>query len=113
VSVHASSPKRFVSEPIAPVGGVFDAAAMATGEPGLPSCFRWRGVEYEVARVLERWKTTGDCRHGSGERYVRRHWYRVEVTDGTVMEIYFDRQPRSGRSRERWWVATIVEQPTV
>ena len=104
--------KEFVSEPITPAGGSFDTAAMAAGEPGLPARFRWRETEYEVARVLDTWKTTGDCHHGSGEQYVRRHWYRVEATDGTLMEIYFDRQPRSGRSKARWWLATIVEKPT-
>jgi len=112
MSSDAFSHKEFVSEPIIPVGGSFDTAAMATGEPGLPARFRWRETDYEVARVLDRWKTTGACRHGSGEQYVRRHWYRVEATDGTLMEIYFDRQPRTGRSKQRWWLAAIVGQTT-
>jgi hypothetical protein len=83
---------------------------MSIGEPGLPSSFLWRGTQYEVARVLEKWKTTGPCRHGSAERYVRKHCFRVELTDGTQMEIYFDRQPCSKKQRQRWWVATIVEE---
>src|ERR1700733_1752567 len=65
-------PNAFISEPILPVGGSFDTDGMARGEPGLPQKFRWRKKEFIVAEVLERWKEHGDCRHGSGERYVRK-----------------------------------------
>jgi len=104
----ASCHKEFVSEPVIPVAGSFDTSSMTTGEPGLPARFAWRGAEYEIARVLEKWKTTGPCRHGSGEQYVRRHWFRVETTDQCVMELYFDRQPRSRQKMQRWWLATVV-----
>lgn len=104
--------KHFVSEPIAPVDASFDAAAMSSGEPGLPARFVWRGTEYGVAQVLEKWKTAGPCRHGSGEQYVRRHWFRVDTTDGIRMEIYFDRQPRSRQKKQRWWLAAILEEAT-
>ena len=108
MSANESSHKEFISEPIVPEGGSFDAAGMAIGEPGLPARFVWRGVTYEVARVLHTWKTVGDCHHGSGEQYVRKHWFRVEVTDGTQMELYFDRQPRSRQRKQRWWLAAII-----
>ena len=106
----ASPPrKEFISEPIAPVQGSFVTGAMATGEPGLPRRFRWRDAEYEVARVLDTWKTTGACRHGSAEQYVRKHWFKLVLTDGSQVEIYFDRQPRSRQKMRRWWLASIVE----
>ena len=89
--------------------GSFDVSAMAAGEPGLPGRFVWRGTEYEVARVLEKWKSAGPCRHGSGAQYVRRHWYRVETTNGARMELYFDRQARVPRKSQRWWLATVCE----
>jgi phosphoribosylglycinamide formyltransferase-1 len=98
---------RFVSERIEPLGGMFDTGRMAMGEPGLPRRFRWRGQEYEVAQVLDRWKTSGDCRNGSDERYVRKHWYLVATADGGEMRLYFDRQPRPGATRSRWWLATF------
>jgi phosphoribosylglycinamide formyltransferase-1 len=100
--------KEFVSEPITPVAGSFDTASMAGGEPGLPSRFVWRGAEYGVVQVLDTWKTAGPCKHGSGEQYVRRHWFRVVTADGAEMEIYFDRQPRVRQKSQRWWLATIV-----
>ena len=97
--------RQFISEPITPVGGSFDTAAMARGEPGLPGRFRWREKEYEVSRVLENWKTASDCRDGSKEKYVRKHWYRIQTTDGNTMDLYFDRQPRSKRdAKRRWWL---------
>jgi Domain of unknown function (DUF6504) len=108
VKPDAQRHKEFISEPITPVGSAFDTSSMSTGEPGLPARFRWRDTEYEVTRVLERWKTTGDCRSGSGEQYVRKHWFRIEATNGTEMEIYFDRQPRSRQSKQRWWLAAVI-----
>jgi len=103
--------KEFVAEIITPVEGSFATSAMAAGEPGLPRRFRWRGAEYEVARVLDTAKTTGPCWSGSGEKYVRKHWFRIETTDGTEMEIYFDRQARTRQKKQRWWLASIVGTP--
>jgi len=109
----SGSPRRFISEPITPVPGTFDTAAMARGEPGLPSRFRWRGREYEVAQVLHTSKTTSPCTHGSPEKYVRKHVYRVRTTDGTEMEIYFDRHPRVKADRKRrWWILTASTEDT-
>ena len=101
--------QRFVSEPISPVAETMDARRMARGEPGLPGRFRWRDQEFEVATVLETWKETSDCRHGSSEQYVRKHWYRVRTAAGDEMRLYFERQPRSTRERKvRWWLYTIT-----
>jgi len=100
--------KEFIAEVIAPVEGSFATPAMAAGEPGVPRRFRWREVEYEVAAVLDTWRTTGPCRNGSGEKYVRKHWFRVQTTDGEEMEICFDRQSRTRQKKNRWWLATVV-----
>ena len=101
--------EQFVCESVKPVKGEKAAAGATRGEPGLPTRFVWRDREYVVARVLEQWKDTGPCRHGSGEKYVRRHWYRILTTGGDEMRIYFDRQARSGRERlKRWWLHSIV-----
>ncbi|UCE49889.1 MAG: hypothetical protein JSW47_06990, partial [Phycisphaerales bacterium] len=71
--------EEFVSEPITPVTGTFDAAPMTRGEPGLPSRFVWREQEYAVADVLEAWKETGPCKSGSPEQYLRKHWFKVRT----------------------------------
>jgi hypothetical protein len=98
----------FISEPITPVDASFDPAGMARGEPGLPAKFRWRKKEYSVVAVLEQWKGHGDCRNGSGERYVRRHNFRVRTTQGLDFHLYFQRSVGRGRmGKSRWWVHSI------
>jgi len=106
------SQEQLIAEAITPVRGTMAAAGMARGEPGLPMRFAWRGREYAVAEVLGRWKETGPCHHGSGERYVRKHWFEFRTEDGCVMKVYFERQPRSAREKhKRWWLHTVVPPP--
>jgi hypothetical protein len=102
-------PISFISEPIVPLEASFDTSGMARGEPGLPRKFRWRKTEYIVAEVLEQGKDYGDCRHGSGERYVRKHVYRVQTMEGPVLRIYFQRTFGKSRptGRSRWWVYSV------
>ncbi|MDH5512447.1 MAG: DUF6504 family protein [Gammaproteobacteria bacterium] len=99
--------ERFVSEAIQPVTDTYDTARMAAGEPGLPRKFVWRGRTIAVGKILRTWRETGKCRHGSPERYVRKHWYEVTTTGHETMKIYFDRQPRGGRTTIRWWLFSI------
>jgi len=103
-------PVSFISEPIVPLEASFDTSGMSRGEPGLPQKFRWRTKDYAVAEVLEQGKAHGSCRHGSGERYVRRHSYRIRTTDGSVMSLYFQRS--AGRAKlgsARWWIQSIED----
>ena len=100
--------RQFVGEPITPVAGTGDARAMATGAPGLPRQFRWRDRDFIVQSVLETRRELGPCRSGSPEQYVRKHWFTVRTASDEKMEIYFDRQPRRGKSpKVRWWLHTI------
>lgn len=100
--------EKFISEAIEPVPGTSDTAAMVRGEPGLPGRFTWRDREYEVASVRQVWKESGPCRNGSAEQYLRKHWFRIETTEGQTMTLYFERQARSRRqSKTRWWLYTI------
>jgi hypothetical protein len=102
----------FVGEAIKPVAGTFDPAGMTRGEPGLPQRFVWRDTEYTLAAVLEVWKEDGPCRHGSGERYLRKHWFKILTEQGPCMTLFFERQARSQRrSKARWWLYTIDRDP--
>lgn len=99
--------EQFVSEAIEPVVGTADTFSMARGEPGLPQRFRWRETEYRVAAVLRAWKQSGPCHHGSGEQYLRKHWFEILTDPPLVMTLYCDRQARRGRNpRGRWWLYT-------
>jgi len=62
-----------------------------------------------VAEVLEQWKDHGNCKHGSGERYVRKHIYAVRTTDGTLFRLYFQRTFGKARQTARWWVHSVEE----
>lgn len=98
--------ETFVGEAIIPVEQSFCTSAMAVGRPGLPAQFLWQGRSLSVIEVLEEWKESGDCRHGSGERYVRKHWFRVKTTGNLEMKIYFERQGRSSGG-SRWRLYTL------
>ena len=103
--------EEFVGEPIRPVGGTFDPIGMTRREPGLPQRFVWRDTEYTLATVLETWKEDGACRYGSGEMYLRKHWFKILTEQGPQMTIYFERQARSKRqSKARWWLYTIERE---
>lgn len=100
---------EFVSEPIVPLQGTFDVQAMGRGEPGLPSGFTWRGACYDVVERLAQWKHSS--REGSraqGELYLRRHYYKLRMSDGAAWTVYFTRQPSPGGSpRQRWFLYEI------
>jgi len=102
--------EQFIGKAIQPVAGTFDAAAMSTGGTGLPRQFRFGSRTVEIVRVLKTWRETGPCHHGSDERYVRKHWFQVLTESGETMTIYFERQPRAGKNKSRWWLFTIDAQ---
>ena len=102
--------QRFIGASIQPVEGTIDPTRMSAGEPGLPREFRWQARTFRIERVLQTWRETGPCHHGSGEKYLRKHWFEVVTEAGETMKIYFERQPRPGRKSGRWRLYTI-EQP--
>ena len=99
--------EQFISEAIQPVAGTIDTSRMSTGAPGLPRQFRWKTKAIQVVRLLKTWRETGPCHHGSGEKYVRKHWFQVLTESGDTLKIYFERQARSRKNKDRWWLFTI------
>ena len=92
----------FISRPIVPQGGAFDADTMSHGEPSLPPSFEWEGETLKVGDVRKVWRTLKEDR---GEKYVKRHWFEFETQDGRIAVVYFDRGARRGQPR--WWLYTI------
>lgn len=102
---------EFVSEAIKPDRGTGDAASMASGRPGLPSGFTWRDHHYSIVEVLEDWKVSEAEDHRGGERYYRKHFWRIRTDGGNVMTIYAVRHVKAGESpKKRWWLYSIAKQ---
>ncbi len=97
----------FIGEAIRPVAGSYDTAGMSRGEPGVPKEFIWRRHRFHIKKVLNQWRETGPCTHGSAERYVRQHWYEVITDSAEQMKIYFERQSRLGVKDQRWRLFSI------
>jgi hypothetical protein len=100
---------EFISETIKPDGESFMLSA-AIGEPAVPRRFRWRARTLEVREVVRAWKEhEPDRTHGSGHLYLRKHWFEVRTDDGSMMKLYFQRQPASGRAaKARWWLYSLI-----
>ena len=79
---------------------------MSTGGPGLPKEFIWRKETVSVVSILRTWKETGPCHHGSGEMYVRKHWFEVATQNHGTIKIYFERQARKLQA-QRWWLYSV------
>jgi len=96
---------EFVSESILPFGD-FDTPAMARGEPGLPTGFVWQDAKYTIVEKLAAWKQSGpEVGSIHGERYLRRHYYRLRMSDGSIWTVYFIRKtPPKGAARPRWFL---------
>lgn len=99
-----SPARRAILEPIAPDPASFDAGAMASGAPGPPRRFTWRGRAYAVRAVLDVRRELTPCPAGPRrERYVRRHVYEVRVESGERMWISGSRGPG-----DRWLLRALA-----
>jgi hypothetical protein len=83
---------------------------MGRGEPGLPSGFTWRGNSVTIVERLETWKHSSREGGGAGDLYLRRHYYKLRMSDGSIWTVYFVRQtPRTGSPKNRWFLYTIAK----
>jgi len=97
--------EKLISEPVAPVAGSFNAAAMAQGESGVPMIFSWRGNEYRVKTILDSWRNFRHCRNGSREQYVNKHFFKIRTESDEVMTLY---RARTGSKKDVWTLYTIT-----
>lgn len=108
---------EFVSEPIIPEPGSFNAAVMASGLASLPAAFVWRGRRYQIVDCLDHVKLTStEGGRAGGERYLRRQRFTVRLDTGQLAVLDVHRQrPSSTRrtaSSVRWFLYTIDDSPT-
>jgi len=106
--------QELISEPITPHPGTSDTSRMGRGEPGLPSGFVWRETSRDVLEELEAWKESSrEGARAGGELYLRRHCFRLRMSDGMIWTVYCTRQaPRSGDPKKRWFLYTIETNET-
>ncbi|MDE1921365.1 MAG: cytoplasmic protein [Candidatus Omnitrophica bacterium] len=98
--------EEFISEAIQPVIDTCDTERLSVGTPGMPREFIWHREKITVTSLLRTWRTTGACRHGSGEQYARKQWFEVKTAGHGTMKIYFNRSSL-GRTKEMgWWLYT-------
>ena len=102
---------ELISEPITPHSGTSDTGSMGQGEPGLPAGFDWRDNSLEVVQQLGAWKQSSrEGARAGGELYLRRHYYKIRMSDDSVWIVYFLRQaPRSGNPKKRWFLYSREE----
>ena len=100
---------EFVSEAIVPDPGTAATGAMARGMPGLPRGFTWRERHYTIGEVLREWKHSEAEGHTpGGERYYRKHYFKVRVDTGEAMTLYCVRHVKPGENpKKRWWLYSI------
>ncbi len=112
---------RFIGEEIEPV---FAEEPELEKKTGAPSGFKWRGQDYAIKRLVKEWHDYGSTtrpgggwdagRPPFGQRNVmqRGSWgqgkdyYRVILEDGRMVDIYYDRRPKSAKpeGRKGRWV---------
>jgi hypothetical protein len=108
------TPVRFIGEA---VEVVFDQPPSFAKTPPCPDRFVWRGETVEIVTVISEWADYN--RRGRMARNMRpahaelasqrgswgvgRFYFRVQIGDGRVFDLYYDREPKSADDREGSW----------
>lgn len=105
---------RFIGEPIQVL---FDKEPTFSKKPVCPDRFVWAGKTLAVTAVLQEWRDyerRGRMRANMrpanlakaakrGSWGVGRFYFRVQVTDGRVFDIYYDRAPKGQKQKLGSW----------
>lgn len=107
-------PSQFIDEPIEVF---FDEPLLYEKRPDCPQSFSWRGTTFSIQRVLSERQDFN--RRGRSARNMQpahlasasklgswgvgRYYFCVEVQDGRIFEIYFDRAPQEAGDRKGHW----------
>jgi hypothetical protein len=110
----AYRPERFIGAAI-DVG--FDRKQTLEKKPSAPDYFKWGDEILRVKQMLQTWFDYGRSgrmdknmepahqrqaeRHGSWG--VGRYYFRVEVEDGRIFDLYYDRAPKDASHRKGSW----------
>ena len=108
------SPLRFIGEE---VEVVIEQVRLPIKKPEAPDTFHWKGNEWRIQRVISVWSeyerrgrmarnmspahSIAATRRGSWG--VGRFYFRVQVEDGRVFDLYYDRAPDDASDRLGHW----------
>ncbi len=109
-----TDPLRFIDEPIEVH---FDVPPMLEKSPSCPDAFTWQGKTLYVVKMLAEWQDyrrrgrmgrnmqPAHAQHAlrSGSWGVGRYYFRVQVDDTRIFEIYYDRAPGDVNHRKGSW----------
>ncbi len=105
---------RFIGEPIQVE---FDQPPLFSKTPPCPDRFVWQEEAYVIVVVLQEWRDYGrrgrmsmNMRPANLEKAAKRgswgvgrFYFRVQVADGRVYDIYYDRAPKGQQQKEGSW----------
>jgi hypothetical protein len=108
-------PIKFISEPVEPI---FDKPPLYEKKPPCPDGFTWRDQEYRILRNLREWKDFSrrgrmahNMRQTSQRKAARRgsigvgkFHFRVQVENGRLFDLYYDRAVLSADDRKGSWI---------
>jgi hypothetical protein len=114
---------HFIDEPIEVF---YDGLPVLEKSPECPQGFLWQGNAYRVEKLLEEWRDYR--RRGNMGRNMRpehldraslkgswgvgRFYFRVQVEEGRVFELYYDRSPNNVDDRKgSWYLLTERYRP--
>ncbi len=109
------TPLHFISAAIQPL---YDTPPVLEKNPGCPNGFVWQGETYQIIRCLREWRDF--TRRGRMARNMRptnqrkairrgsvgvgRFYFRVEVQDGRLFDLYYDRAVKNADDRKGHWI---------
>jgi hypothetical protein len=109
-----TDPLQFIDEPIEVH---FDVPPTFEKSPTCPNAFTWQGKTLYIEKMLAEWQDYR--RRGRVERNMQpahaqqalragswgvgRYYFRIQVDDGRIFEIYYDRAPGDVNHRKGSW----------
>jgi hypothetical protein len=108
------SPSAFIGQEIQVH---FDAPPLLSKKPDPPDGFTWKGEDVRIERVISRWvdyRRRGrmsrnmqpahlETAAARGSWGVGRFFFRVQVEDERVFDLYYDRAPKDAGDRSGRW----------
>ncbi len=108
-------PTRFIDDE---VEVEFERPPVLLKDPHAPDAIRWRNQRLKIEAVLSRWFDFGrkgrkaknmkpghlEMARQRGSWGVGRFFFRVQVSDGRVFDLYYDRAPKDADDRLGRWV---------